>query len=48
MSGVSFWCAEQDNQPLTVPKFAAELKALAFNEWKSCGLIRYRGLQFVA
>jgi hypothetical protein len=42
------WCAEQSLQPLTVPKFAAELKRLGYDKWKSCGLIRYRGLQLVA
>jgi hypothetical protein len=42
------WCATHGYQPLTVPKFAAELKALGYDKWKSCGLIRYRGLQLVA
>jgi phage/plasmid-associated DNA primase len=42
------WCAKRGHQPLTVPKFAAELKALGYDKWKSCGLIRYRGLQLVA
>jgi hypothetical protein len=41
-------CATHGYQPLTVPKFAAELKALGYGKWKSCGLIRYRGLQLVA
>jgi hypothetical protein len=31
-----------------MPKFAAELKALGYDKWKSCGLIRYRGLRFAA
>jgi hypothetical protein len=31
-----------------MPKFAAELKGLGYAKWKSCGLIRYRDLQFVA
>ena len=42
------WCAKQGHPPLTVPKFAAELKALGYGKWKSCGLMRYRGLQLVA
>ena len=42
------WCATHGYQPLTVPKFAAELKALGYDKWKSCGLMRYRGLQLVA
>ena len=29
-------------------QFAAELKALGYGKWKSCGLMRYRGLQLVA
>jgi hypothetical protein len=42
------WCGTHGYQPLTVPKFAAELKALGYDKWKSCGLIRYRDLQLVA
>ena len=42
------WCAEHGHPPLTVPKFAAELKALGYDKWKSCGLMRYRDLQLVA
>jgi hypothetical protein len=42
------WCATHGYQPLTVPKFAAELKVLGYDKWKSCGLMRYRGLQLVA
>ena len=42
------WCATHGYQPLTVPKFAAELKVLGYGKWKSCGLIRYRDLQLVA
>ena len=42
------WCAAHGYRPLTVPKFAAELKALGYDKWKSCGLIRYRDLQLVA
>ena len=42
------WCAMHDYQPLSVPKFAAELKALGLEKWKSSGLMRYRDLQLVA
>jgi phage/plasmid-associated DNA primase len=42
------WCAARDHKPLSMPKFAAELKALGYDKWKSCGLIRYRGLRFAA
>jgi hypothetical protein len=40
--------AVHDHHPLSLPKFAVELKALGYDKWKSCGRIRYRGLQFVA
>ena len=36
-----------DYRPLSVPKFAAELKALGFDKWKSCGLMRYRNVSLV-
>jgi hypothetical protein len=42
------WCAIHDVAALSQPKFAAELKALGYDKWKSCGLMRYRGLQLVA
>jgi hypothetical protein len=42
------WCATHDLEPLSLPKFAAELKALGYSKWKSCGLIRHRGLQLAA
>ena len=42
------WCAAQGYEPLSEPKLAAELKALGYDKWKSCGLIRYRDLQLVA
>ena len=42
------WCATHNHKPLSTPKFAAELKALGYDKWKSCGLIRYRGLRFAA
>ena len=42
------WCVAHDHKLLSMPKFAAELKALGYDKWKSCGLIRYRGLQFAA
>jgi hypothetical protein len=47
-SAYEAWCAKQGHPPLTVPKFAAELKVLGYGKWKSCGLMRYRGLQLVA
>jgi hypothetical protein len=42
------WCESRGYEPLTPPKFAAELKRLGLDKWKSSGLIRYRDLQFVA
>jgi hypothetical protein len=42
------WCTTHGYEPLSAPKFAADLKRLGCNKWKSCGLIRYRDLQFVA
>jgi Poxvirus D5 protein-like len=42
------WCATHNHKPLSMPKFAAELKALGYDKWKSCGLIRYRCLRFAA
>jgi phage/plasmid-associated DNA primase len=42
------WCAAHDHKPLSMPKFAGELKALGYDKWKSCGVIRYRGLRFAA
>jgi hypothetical protein len=42
------WCAERDEKPLSLPRFAAAVKALGYEKWKSCGLIRYRGLQLAA
>ena len=42
------WCATQSHKPLSLPKFAAELKALGYDKWKSCGVIRYRGVRFAA
>jgi hypothetical protein len=42
------WCATHGYEPLSPPKFAAELKRLGCDKWKSCGLMRYRDLQLVA
>ena len=42
------WCGTHNHKPLSMPKFAAELKALGYRKWKSCGLIRYRDLRFAA
>jgi hypothetical protein len=44
-SGYEIWCAERRESPLSLPRFAAALKALGYEKWKSSGLIRYRGLQ---
>jgi hypothetical protein len=44
-SAYEVWCAAHTHTPLSSPKFAAELKALGYDKWKSCGLIRYRDLQ---
>jgi hypothetical protein len=45
-SGYEVWCAERGE--LSLPRFAAVLTALGYEKWKSCGLIRYRGLQLAA
>ena len=42
------WCAERGETPLSLPRFAAALKTLGFEKWKSSGLIHYRGLQIAA
>jgi len=42
------WCATQGYEPLSMARLAAELKALGYDKWKSCGLMRYRDLQLVA
>jgi hypothetical protein len=42
------WCKLRGCEPFTVPKFAAELKRLGVDKWKSSGLIRYRDLQLIA
>ena len=47
-SGYEVWCAERGEKPLSLPRFAAAVKALGYEKWKSCGLIRYRGLQLAA
>jgi hypothetical protein len=47
-SAYEIWCAQRDEKPCSQPLFAAALKALGYKKWKSCGLIRYRGLQLVA
>ena len=44
-SAYEVWCAAHGHTPLSSPKFAAELKALGYDKWKSCGLIPYRDLQ---
>jgi len=47
-SAYEAWCAAQDRAPLSTPKFAAELKVLGYGKYKSCGLMRYRGLRLAA
>ena len=42
------WCATHGYEPLSPQKFAAELKRLGCDKWKSCGLMRYRDLEPVA
>ena len=42
------WCAAQGYEALSQPKLAAELKALGYDKWKSCGVMRYRDLQLAA
>jgi hypothetical protein len=42
------WCATHRLEPLSLPRFAAELKTLGYSKWKSSGLIRYRDLQLAA
>ena len=42
------WCAAHGYEPLSPPKFAAEMKRLGCDKWKSCGTMRYRDLQLVA
>ena len=42
------WCTTHNHKQLSLPKFAAQLKALGYDKWKSCGRIRYRGLRFAA
>jgi hypothetical protein len=42
------WCAGHGHLALSQPKLAADLKALGYGKWKSCGLMRYRDLQLVA
>ncbi|MGE0054471.1 MAG: hypothetical protein AB7S74_09705 [Hyphomicrobium sp.] len=41
------WCASKGCEPLSQQKLGAELTGLGFAKRKSCGLIRYRDLQFV-
>jgi hypothetical protein len=42
------WRAERGEKPLSLPRFAGAVKLLTYERWKSCGLIRYRGLQSAA
>ena len=47
-SAYEAWCAANGYEPLSQQKLSAELLRLGYSKWKSCGLIRYRGLQLVA
>jgi len=47
-SAYEVWCAEQGERPLSIQGFAAEMIALGYEKYKSCGLMRYRGLQLAA
>jgi hypothetical protein len=42
------WCAAHGLAPLSMPKFAGELRRLGYEKWKSSGLMRYRNLKLVA
>jgi hypothetical protein len=42
------WCMEHGYTSVSPQKLAAELAAMGFTKWKSCGRIRYRNLQLVA
>jgi hypothetical protein len=42
------WCTKYGYTPLLWQKFSAELEAMGFTKWKSCGRMRYRDLQLVA
>jgi hypothetical protein len=42
------WCKLHGCEPLTVPKFAAELKRLGLDKWKSSGVMRYRDLSIAS
>lgn len=42
------WCEARGEEPVSGQKLGAELTALGFRKWKSCGLIRYRDLQLGA
>jgi hypothetical protein len=41
------WCASNGHVPLSLPKFAAALKALGYAKRKSCGRSRYLDVQLV-
>jgi len=47
-SAYEIWCAQRGEKPLSQPLFAAALKTLGYKKYKSCGLMRYRGLQLAA
>jgi hypothetical protein len=41
------WCTEHGYTALSWQNLAAELAAMGFTKWKSCGRMRYRDLQLV-
>ena len=42
------WCTSRACEPLSQQKLGAELTELGFARWKSCGLIRYKGVRLAA
>ena len=42
------WCTRWACEPLSQQKLGAELTKLGFARWKSCGLIRYKGVRIAA
>jgi hypothetical protein len=42
------WCEANGRSPISQQRLGAELAALGFAKWKSCGLIRYRDLQLAS
>ena len=42
------WCTRRACEPLSQQKLGTELTKLGFARWKSCGLIRYKGVRIAA